>query len=136
MGFPGQEYWSELPFSSPWDLPELHLFCLLPALASRFFTTGPPGKPLEALLFNIIEKLIRFISHVFPLYKVKKTVFHKIQRLVIFVHSMMAPCIICLSSSLFRFVTNWTSITKPKSSACFNRTAGVFYPPVLPKLGR
>ena len=49
MGFPGQEYWSELPFSSPGDLPELHLFRLLPTLASRFFTTGPPGKPLEAL---------------------------------------------------------------------------------------
>ena len=41
MGFPGQEYWSELPFSSPGDLPELHLFRLLPTLASRFFTIIP-----------------------------------------------------------------------------------------------
>ena len=77
-----------MPFPSPGDLPELHLSCLLPALASKFFTPGPPGKPLEVFEFNMIEKVIRFTSHVFPF---MKTVFHKIQRQVMFVHSMMAP---------------------------------------------
>ena len=40
MGFPRQEYQSGLPFPSPGDLPEP----ASPALASEFFTTGPPGK--------------------------------------------------------------------------------------------
>ena len=42
MGFPRQDYWSELPFPSPGDLPNPGVE---PALAGGFFTTGPPGKP-------------------------------------------------------------------------------------------
>ena len=42
MGFPGQKYWSGLPFPSPGDLPNPGIE---PALAGRFFTTEPPGKP-------------------------------------------------------------------------------------------
>ena len=48
MGFSRQEYWSELPFPPPEDLPDsgIELVSLLsPALASEFFTTRPPGKP-------------------------------------------------------------------------------------------
>ena len=50
MGFPRQEYWSELPFPLPRD------FCdpgikprspMSPALGGRFFTTVPLGKPQE-----------------------------------------------------------------------------------------
>ena len=42
MGFPRQEYWSELPCLPPGiELPPL----LSPALADGFFTTEPPGKP-------------------------------------------------------------------------------------------
>ena len=39
MGFPRQEYWSGMPFSSPGDLPDpgIELACL--ALAGRFFTS-------------------------------------------------------------------------------------------------
>ena len=49
MEFPRQEYWSELPFSSPGDLPDpgiepTSLESL--ALANRFFTTEPPAELL------------------------------------------------------------------------------------------
>ena len=48
MEFPRQEYWSGLPFPSLGDLPysgtEPPSF-VSPALAGRFFTTMPPGKP-------------------------------------------------------------------------------------------
>ena len=38
MGFPRQEYWSGLPFSSPEDLPDPGIEFMAPALAGRFFT--------------------------------------------------------------------------------------------------
>ena len=47
-GFSRQEYWSGLPYPSPGDLsdpgtePESPAS---PALAGRFFTTEPPGRP-------------------------------------------------------------------------------------------
>ena len=37
MEFPRQEYWSELPFSSPGYLPEPGIEPMFPALAGRFF---------------------------------------------------------------------------------------------------
>ena len=43
--FSRQEYWSELPFPSPVDLPNPGIKPASPALASRFFTTESPGKP-------------------------------------------------------------------------------------------
>ena len=43
VGFPGQEYWSGLPFPSPGDLPGPGIESTSPALAGGFFTTGPPG---------------------------------------------------------------------------------------------
>ena len=43
-GFPGQEYWSGLPFPSPGDLPDPRMEPACPALAGGFFTTEPPGK--------------------------------------------------------------------------------------------
>ena len=45
MGFPRQQYWSELPFPPPGDLPNSRIEPESPALASRFFITTPPGKP-------------------------------------------------------------------------------------------
>ena len=45
MGFPMQEYWSGLPFPPPEHLPYLGVESVSPALAGRFFTTEPPGKP-------------------------------------------------------------------------------------------
>ena len=46
LGFPRQEYWSELPFPSPGALPNPGIEPTSPALTGRFFTTEPPGKPL------------------------------------------------------------------------------------------
>ena len=48
MGFSRQEYWSGLPFSPPEDLPDPGIKPAFPAslaLAGRFLTTEPPGKP-------------------------------------------------------------------------------------------
>jgi len=44
-GFPRQEYWSGFPFPSSGDLPDLGIKPTSPALAGRFFTADPPGKP-------------------------------------------------------------------------------------------
>ena len=49
MGFPRQEYWSELPFPSPTDLPDPGLnphlqYCRQsPALQADSLLTEPPG---------------------------------------------------------------------------------------------
>ena len=40
-----QEYWSELPFSSPGYLPDPGTEPTSLALSGGFFTTEPPGKP-------------------------------------------------------------------------------------------
>ena len=48
MGFSRQEYWSGLPFPTPQDLPDPGMeptSPVSPALAGKFFTTEPPGKP-------------------------------------------------------------------------------------------
>ena len=48
MGFPRQEYRNVLPFPTPGNLPDQgikHEFSGPPALAGRFFTTEPSGKP-------------------------------------------------------------------------------------------
>ena len=47
-GFSRQEYWSGLLFPAPGDLPDpgiKPMSLVSPALAGRFFTTEPPGKP-------------------------------------------------------------------------------------------
>ena len=48
MGFSRQEYWSQLPFPFPEDLPDPGTetaSLAFPTLAGRVFTIGPPGKP-------------------------------------------------------------------------------------------
>ena len=45
VGLPRQEYQSGLPFPSPGDLPQPEIEPRSPALAGRFFTAEPPGKP-------------------------------------------------------------------------------------------
>ena len=56
MGFPRKEYWSGLPFPSPGDLPNPGIEPASPALAGRFCTTEPSGKPLSdsSYIFLII----------------------------------------------------------------------------------
>ena len=50
MEFSSQEYWNELSFPSPGDLPnpgiEPESFAS-PALKVNFFTIEPPGKPID-----------------------------------------------------------------------------------------
>ena len=53
MGFPRQEYWSGLQFHSAGDLPNRGMEPMSPAVAGRFFTTEPPGKPLADNCFTI-----------------------------------------------------------------------------------
>ena len=44
-GFPRQEYWSDLAFPAPEDLPNPGIEPMSPALAGKFFVTESPGKP-------------------------------------------------------------------------------------------
>ena len=44
---PRQKYWSGLPFPSPGDLPNPEIKLGSPALTGEFFTTEPPGKPVQ-----------------------------------------------------------------------------------------
>ena len=49
MGLSRQECWSRLPFPTPADLPDPRIkpsSLVSPALAGRFFTIAPPGKPI------------------------------------------------------------------------------------------
>ena len=53
VGFSRHEYWTGLPFLPPGDLPNPRMEPESPAssaLAGRFFTTEPPGKPLRCLI--------------------------------------------------------------------------------------
>ena len=45
MGLSRQEYWNELPFLSPGDLPSPGIKPMFPALAGGSFTAEPTGKP-------------------------------------------------------------------------------------------
>ena len=50
VGFPRQDYWSGLLFPSPGDLQDSGIEQVSPALAGRFFTVEPPGKPFLSVL--------------------------------------------------------------------------------------
>ena len=54
MGFSRQENWSGLPLPSLGDLSDPRTEPKSPAIAARFFTTEPPGKPR----YNITHSLI------------------------------------------------------------------------------
>ena len=52
MEFSRPEYWSELPFPSPVDLPNPGIdpaSTVFPALAGKFLITEPPGKEQEVV---------------------------------------------------------------------------------------
>ena len=53
MGFSRQECWSGLPFPSPEDLPNPGIKPETPALAGRFFTIAPPGKPYSLVKVKV-----------------------------------------------------------------------------------
>ena len=75
MGLSPQEYWSGLPFSPLQDLPDPRIQPTTPpspALAGRFFTTEPPGKP--ALL---LWKWKCYLFSCIPLFVTPWTVAHQ-----------------------------------------------------------
>ena len=80
MGFSRQEYWRGLPFPSPGDLLNSGIEPMYPALAGRFFTTDPPGKPyftftLTLLAITILLFVSESLSILGTLYKWNHTVF-------------------------------------------------------------
>ena len=50
MEFSRQEYWSGLPLATLEDLPNPVIEPTFPALAGRFFTSEPLGKPISVEL--------------------------------------------------------------------------------------
>ena len=63
MGFPRQQYWSELPFPSQGDLPNSKIKPESSALAGRLFITTPPGKPYIPSYTQGIPKVRGKIYH-------------------------------------------------------------------------
>ena len=56
MGFSRQEYWGQLPFPSPGDLPDLAIEPASPALAGGFLTTSTSlGKQREGSSINVYK---------------------------------------------------------------------------------
>ena len=52
MGFPRQEYWSQLPFLLSGDLPDPGIEAESPESVGRFFTTESPGKIVYTVYTN------------------------------------------------------------------------------------
>ena len=57
MEFSRQEYWTELPFPPPGDLPNPGVKHMFPTLAGGFFTTEPPEK---------LKKKLMVLNYEFP----------------------------------------------------------------------
>ena len=70
MEFPRQEDWSGLPIPPPGDFPDWGIKPGSPALAGRFFTTEPPGKPNH----NVIPLQIKYVPSFLQL-KIYRNIF-------------------------------------------------------------
>ena len=57
MGFPREEYWRELPFPPPGDLPDPGIEPRSPALQALSLLFEPPGKPKKFLKFFLKLKI-------------------------------------------------------------------------------
>ena len=55
MGFSRQEYWSELPFPSPGDLPHPGIEPRAPILQADSLPSKPPGKTLTFILYQSVS---------------------------------------------------------------------------------
>ena len=58
MEFPRQEYWNEWPFPTPGDLPDSGINPVSPALAGGFFTTVPPGEPVDDVAGHSADHIV------------------------------------------------------------------------------
>ena len=56
MGFPGQGYWSGLPFLPPGDLPDPGIEPRSPALQADSLPSEPPGKSILFWKRYVLEK--------------------------------------------------------------------------------
>ena len=80
IGFSRQEYWSGLPFPIPGDLPGPGIKIVSPAppaLASRFFTTVPPGKTSTIYRFLIMPGTMQMLMQIVVYVANSSFVFHK-----------------------------------------------------------
>ena len=65
MGFSRQEYWSGLPFPSPWDLPDLGIEPGSPALHADSLPPEPPGGCIKRVCeASRIEKNLQIIVNI------------------------------------------------------------------------
>ena len=66
MGFSRQEYWSELSFPSPADLPNSGIEPRSPTLQADALSSAPPGKSYYEKLYgnklNNLEEMYRFLE--------------------------------------------------------------------------
>ena len=67
MGFPGQEYWSGLPFPSPEDLPDPETEPRSPALQADSLPSEPPGKkyPQQTEDTSILHSRLKGLEKLF-----------------------------------------------------------------------
>ena len=66
MGFSRQEYWSGLPFPSPWDLPDPGTEPRSPSLQADTLTSELPGKHLGSQgLLVVFSDSISAANHVY-----------------------------------------------------------------------
>ena len=61
MRFSRQEYWSELPFPSPEDLPDPEIEPRFPALQADFLLTELQGKP-QSFIISVLNKIFFIFS--------------------------------------------------------------------------
>ena len=66
-----QEYWSGWPFPPPGGLPDSGIkpaSPAYPALAGRFFTTEPPGKPMYVCIYVYLDLYDYVYKTTFPVF--------------------------------------------------------------------
>ena len=103
VGFPRQEYWSGLPLPSPGGLPDSGIEPASPALAGRFCTSEPPGKPL--LHFTLSLSNLSFPSPFSSLHILHNYLKHCIYKSII----LLSKPSITLLQSIFRTYCPWLS---------------------------
>ena len=64
MGFSRHESGTGFPFPSPGHFPRPGMEPVSPALAGRFFSTEPPGKPMWYMLLLLLLLLLSRFSRV------------------------------------------------------------------------
>ena len=111
MGFSRQEYWSELPFPSPGDLPNPGIQPGPPELQVNCLPSEPPGKPGnqrlyvdKSGLFCPLELLVITLS----LLKISKNIFF----FHLYLFRFPEIAIRCLPHIVYRIRTGYTAKTK------------------------